>query len=184
MLVFFFFFLGWVFCCQPCQQDAYGHPPPIDPAKQLIQQSYHSALSQLHSSHCSRLMSYRHFVGWADNSTCPDCRSTDTQWPISLAVLLISRTWSWGICGLHPSRLLNFWQGFHSLASWPHFRSTLTPFLHNIHSCCWPSPPWPPAVQYHLHLPFTPLHLTSAPGVISPLHSPTTTTVIINHDMV
>ena len=51
-------------------------PPPIDPAEQLIQRPYRSALSQLRSGHFSRLQSYRHSVGWADDPTCPDCRST------------------------------------------------------------------------------------------------------------
>ena len=52
-------------------------PPPIDPAKQLLPRSYCSALSQLRSGHCLRLRSYRHFIGWADDPTCLDCRSTD-----------------------------------------------------------------------------------------------------------
>ena len=52
-------------------------PSPIDPAEQLLPWSYRSALSQHCSGHCSRLMSYRHSVGWADDPTFPDCRSTD-----------------------------------------------------------------------------------------------------------
>ena len=32
---------------------------------------------QLRSGHSSQHMSYRHSVSWADNPTCPDCRSTD-----------------------------------------------------------------------------------------------------------
>ena len=51
--------------------------PPIDPAKQLLPRSFCSALYQLRSCHCSRLQSYRHSVGRADDPTCPDCRSTD-----------------------------------------------------------------------------------------------------------
>ena len=49
----------------------------IDPAEQLLPRSYRSALSQLHSIHCSRFQSYHHSVVWADDPTCPDCRSTD-----------------------------------------------------------------------------------------------------------
>ena len=52
-------------------------PPPIDQAEILLQRSCSSALSQLCSGHCSRLMSYRHSVSWADDLICPDCRSTD-----------------------------------------------------------------------------------------------------------
>ena len=52
-------------------------PPLIDQAEQLLPWSYHSILSQLRSSHCSRLQSYCHSVGWAGDPTCPDCRSTD-----------------------------------------------------------------------------------------------------------
>ena len=51
--------------------------PPIDPAEQLLPRSYRRALSQLRSGHCSRLQSYRHSVGWADDPTCPNCRSAD-----------------------------------------------------------------------------------------------------------
>ena len=116
--------------------------PPIDPAEQMLPRSYQSVLSQLLSGHCSRLMSYRHSVVWADDPTCPDSRSTDHTVAISLAVPLIPRTWPRGICGRHPSRSLNSWQGWLSLTTCPHCRSTLTTFLHNLHSCCWPSPPF------------------------------------------
>ena len=51
-------------------------PHPIDPAEQLLLRSYRSALSQLRSSHCLRLMAYSHSVGWADDPTCPNCHST------------------------------------------------------------------------------------------------------------
>ena len=51
--------------------------PPIDPAEQLLPQSYRSALSQLRSGHCSRLQSYRHSLGWVDDPSCHECRSTD-----------------------------------------------------------------------------------------------------------
>ena len=60
------------------QQGAPGSPtPPIDPAEQLLPRSLRTDLSQLRSGHCSRLQAYRHSVGWADDPTCPDCRSTD-----------------------------------------------------------------------------------------------------------
>ena len=29
------------------------------------------------SKHCSRLQTYRYFVDWASDPTCPDCRATD-----------------------------------------------------------------------------------------------------------
>ena len=45
-------------------------PPPIDIAEQLLPQSYQSALSQFLSVYCSRLQSYHHSVGWADDPTC------------------------------------------------------------------------------------------------------------------
>ena len=51
-------------------------PPPIDPAEQLLPRSYRSALSYLRSCYCSKLQSYHHSVGWADDPTCPDCHST------------------------------------------------------------------------------------------------------------
>ena len=51
--------------------------PPIDPAERRLPRSYRSALSQLRSSYCSRLQSYRNCVGWVDDHTCPDCHSTD-----------------------------------------------------------------------------------------------------------
>ena len=52
-------------------------PPPIDSAEQLRPRSYRNALSHLRSGYCSRLMSYHHSISWADDPTCPDCRSTD-----------------------------------------------------------------------------------------------------------
>ena len=51
--------------------------PPIDPAEQLMPQSYRSALFQLHSGYCLRLQSYCHSVGWTNLPTCPDCCSAD-----------------------------------------------------------------------------------------------------------
>ena len=51
--------------------------PPVDPAEQLLPQSYRIALSQLLSSYCHRLQSYRHSVGWAEDPTYPDCYSSD-----------------------------------------------------------------------------------------------------------
>ena len=84
-----------------------------------------------------------------------------------------------GICGWHPSRSPNSWQGFLSLATCPHCRLTSTRSLHNPHSNCWLPPPWPPAGQHHphltpIHLSLTPLLLTRDLGVISPLCQPTT----------
>ena len=52
-------------------------PPPIDLAEQLLSRSFRSALSQLSSGHCSWLQAYHHSVDWADDPTCPYCRSTD-----------------------------------------------------------------------------------------------------------
>ena len=49
------------------QQSTHGQPPPIDSAEQLLPRSYRSALSQLRSDYCSKLQSYRHSVGWADD---------------------------------------------------------------------------------------------------------------------
>ena len=46
-------------------------------ARRLLPRSYRSALSQLRSCYCSNLQSYRHSVGKADDSACPNCRSTD-----------------------------------------------------------------------------------------------------------
>ena len=99
-----------------------------------------------------------------------------TRWPSSSAVPLIPWIWPRGICGQHPSRSPNSWQGSHSLATYSHCRSTLTPSLHNPHSRCWPPPPWPPVGPHHPRLTLTPLHLTRGLGVISPLCQPTTTT--------
>ena len=67
-------------------------------------QSYRSALSQLHSGYCSRLQSYCHSFGWADDPTCPDCCSTNHtvahlfSWPSHSMNLAL------GICGWHSSR--------------------------------------------------------------------------------
>ena len=52
-------------------------PLPIDPPEQLLPRSYRCTLSKLRWGYCSRLQSYRHSVGWADDPTCPDCYSTD-----------------------------------------------------------------------------------------------------------
>ena len=127
-------------------------PPPIDLIEQLLPWSYRSALFQLRSGYCSRLQSYHHSVGWADDPTAPAVTSPTTRWPISLAAPHIPRTWPPEICGWHHSRLLNSWQGSHSSAICPHCRSTFTPFLPNPHSCCWPPPLGPPVGPHHLHL--------------------------------
>ena len=131
-------------------------PPPIDPAEQLLPRSYRSPLSQLRSGHCSRLMSYRHSVGWVDDPTCPDCCSTDQTVAHLFSCPTHPKDLTRGICGLHPSRSLNSWQGSHSLA-------ISTSFPHNLHSRCWSSPPWPPAEPHHPHLT---LHLYSFSPVV------------------
>ena len=82
-----------------------------------------------------------------------------TRCPTSSAVPLIQRIWLQGICGRHPSRSPNSWQGFHSLAICSHCRSTSTLSLHNPHSRCWPPPPWTPVGPHHPHLT---LHSTSS----------------------
>ena len=33
-----------------------------------------ATLSQLRSGHCSRLHTYRHWLGWVDDDLCPNCR--------------------------------------------------------------------------------------------------------------
>ena len=88
----------------------------------------------------------------------PPAAPPTTRWPTSSAVPLIQRTWPRGICGRHPSRSPNSWQGSHSSATCPHCRLISTHFLHNLHSRCWPPPPWPPA-RPHPHLT---LHPTSS----------------------
>ena len=59
------------------QQVLWAVRPPVDPVKQLLLRSYRYALFQLRSGYCSRLMSYRHSVFWADNPMCtfPDCHN-------------------------------------------------------------------------------------------------------------
>ena len=74
-----------------------------------------------------------------------------TWWPTSLAFPLIPRIRPRLICGRNPSRSLNSWQGSHSSATCNHCRSIWTPLLHNLHSRCWPPPPWPPAGPHHPH---------------------------------
>ena len=63
----------------PNKVHTHGHPtpPPIDPTEQLLLRSYWIALSQLWSGYSSRVQSYRHSVSLADDSTCPNCHSTD-----------------------------------------------------------------------------------------------------------
>ena len=154
------------------QQNACGHPPPlqIDPAEQLLARSYRSALSQLRSGHCSRLQSYSHSVGLDDDPTCPITAPPTTQWPISLAVPLIPLIWPRRICGRHPFRSLNSWQDYHSSAVrggqfladwfWVLFFITFIPAVGRL---------LPGQQRDHIFiLPFTPLHLTRDPGVISP----------------
>ena len=68
----------------------------------------------------------------------PIATSPTIWWPTSSVVPLIPRIWPWGICGWHPSRSPNSWQGSHSSATCRHCRSILTPFLHNLHSSLLP----------------------------------------------
>ena len=92
-----------------------GCPPPVDPAKQLLSRPYRCAISQLRSGYCSRLMSYRHSVSWADNPTCPDCHATNhTVAHLFIAVLHNPRIWPRRICGWHPSRWPNSQRAFRS----------------------------------------------------------------------
>ena len=51
------------------------------PAEHLLPRSYQNTLSQLQSSHCSRLQPYCHCysVGSFYNPTCPDCRFTNNM---------------------------------------------------------------------------------------------------------
>ena len=82
---------------------------------------------------------YRHSVGWVNGPSCPDCRSTDHT---------VAHLFS---CPTHPMDQApgNMWvatlqiaQLLAGLPVWPyvglHHRTTLTPFLHNLHSCGWP----------------------------------------------
>ena len=48
-------------------------PPEIDPSESTLPRPYRCTLSQLRSSHCSRLNSYLHSIGASPSSTCPSC---------------------------------------------------------------------------------------------------------------
>ena len=150
-------------------------PSPIDPAEQLLPRSYRSALSQLRSGHCSRLQAYRHSVGWADDPTCPDCRSTYHT---------VAHLFS---CPTHPTDPApgDMWtaplQVAQFLAGLPQFYRLapiagwlwLLPFITLIPAV---DRLLPDHQQDHIILTSPPLHLTRGPGVISLLRHPTTTT--------
>ena len=57
-------------------QVSSSHLDKLEVIQNKALRSYRSALSQLCSGQCSRLLSYSHSVRWADNPTCPECRST------------------------------------------------------------------------------------------------------------
>ena len=118
-------------------------PPPIDPAEQLLPRSYQSPPAL---------------------TAAP----LTTLWPISLAVPLISRPCPGGICERHPSRSLNSWHGFVSLAICPTAdRFWLLSFITFIPAA---GLLLPGLQRDHIIIsPFTPLHLTRGPGVVSPL---------------
>ena len=48
-------------------------PPEIDPEEERLPRHYRTTLSQLRSGYCSRLMDYRHRVGWSTTEMCPEC---------------------------------------------------------------------------------------------------------------
>ena len=154
------------------QQGAYGHPLPIDPAEQLLQRSYRSTLSQLCSGHCSRLQSYHHSVGWADDSTCSGCRSTNH----TVAHLFICPT----VHTSHGSSPQGYVDGTPPGSSIPCRAST---FQRSASTVDWfwllPSIAFIPTVgcllfglqrvpgPHHLHL--SPSHFTRGLGIIFPL---------------
>ena len=138
---------------------------------QLLPRSYRSALSQLHSGHCSRLQSYHNSVGWADESMTPpvpsNCQSTDHTAYGGLPLQLSYSSHRSGPGGYEedthpgcpiPGRAPTVLRPAptHPLQN---RRSILIPFLHNLNSRCWPPPPWPPAGPHHPHLA---LHPTSS----------------------
>ena len=114
----------------------------------------------------------RHSVGWADGSTWPDCRSTH----YTVAHLFSCPTHlAPGYMWTAPLQVAQFLAGLYSLATCPHCRSILTPFLHNLHCRCWPSSPWPPTGHHHhLTLHFYLISLvvrgSSAPSANQQLH--------------
>ena len=96
---------------RPTQQSSYGHPIDLLPH------------------------SYRHSVWWVNGPSCNDCRSTDHM----VAHLFSCRT---HLMDLDPGNMwvatLQIAQLLAGLPVWPyvglHHRTTLTPFLHNLHS--------------------------------------------------
>ena len=90
------------------QQAAHGSPPRIDPA-----------LSQLRSCHCSRLQAYYHFVGWADDSTCPDCRSTDHTVAHLFSCLTHSTDLAPGVMWTAPLQIAQFLAGLPPFSDLP-----------------------------------------------------------------
>ena len=66
-----------------------ANPLPSNPAEQMLLWSYRSALSQVRCGNCSRLQSYRHSVGCADDPTCPDCHPTPSLYLISFEFFLL-----------------------------------------------------------------------------------------------
>ena len=150
--------------------------PSNRPSRTTAQRSFRSALSQLRSGHCSRLQSYRHSVGWADDNTCPECRSTRPHGGPLLQLSHSSHGSGHGgyvdctppgspIPDRAPTvklpapiadhlRLLSF--------------ITLIPAAGRL----LPGYQWDSII---LNSCFTPLHLICGPGVISPLRYPTTT---------
>ena len=130
-----------------------ARPLPIDLTEQLLPRSY-----------CGSSRSFSPTVtpqAGPMTPPVPIAAPPTIRWPTSSAVPLIPRIWPRGICGRHPSRSPNSWQGSNSSATCPHCRSISTPFLHNLLSRFWPPSPWSQAGPHHPHL-------TRCPGVISP----------------
>ena len=58
---------------RPPNKVLQAQPPEISPSESQLPRPFCSTLSQLRSSYCSRLNSYRHTIGLSDTDSCPEC---------------------------------------------------------------------------------------------------------------
>ena len=147
-------------------------PPLVDLAEQLLPRYYRSALSQLCSDYCHQLQSYRRSVGWANDSTCPDCHAADH---------MVAHLFS---CPTHPTDLapggcVGGTSPDSPIPGGPptvcrtaplHCRSTFIPFL--LLPSFPPSalsPLWNTAGPLHVHPPPPFLTSSSLPGLTPPI---------------
>ena len=124
--------IGEIVWSQEPNKVLWAVPQPVDPAEQLLPQSYRCALCQIRSTYCSWLMSFRHYVGWANDPTCSDCHATDHT------VALISPHMDPG--DMWTAQVPQFLAGFTQFSDLSTLQVDFDSFPLNLHSCrCPPS---------------------------------------------